>query len=99
MFTDTTRNLTRKGSSLSSLARLSGDGSTVVYSSFSDNFIENDFNRRSDLFMTALQIPSFTDEDRDGLDDAWTSSFVSSAPPAGWAMAAGGPHAIVAACG
>lgn len=59
---------TGPGNSASSKPILGADSRTVVFQSFSCDFIENDFNNGRDVFVLCLEAD---DADGDGLPDDW----------------------------
>lgn len=62
------------GAGASHLSTLGADGRTIVFHSFAENLVPNDFNGNGDLFILRLG----TDSDHDGLDDEWEIAWFGS---------------------
>jgi Tol biopolymer transport system component len=74
------RQFTGPGNSASSKPLLGADGRTVVFQSFSSDFIENDFNNGRDVFVLRLEAG---DSDGDGLPDDWELAYFGTLDPDG----------------
>jgi hypothetical protein len=63
-----------QATSFSFLPIISANGRVVVFSSWADNLVPNDFNHAGDIFAADLPVRPFSDSDGDKLDDLWELS-------------------------